>query len=653
MAGDRSPGLNGTETAAGPRRLRALLIVAPFGIIEYPNLGVSLLKAGARRAGFHCDLRYASLEFAGRITWAAYLTTYFTDAYILLSDRIFAPQLFGDRIPSWGAYWEEVLRPYDDPSWQFFRPADHFGRNRRGFERLQDAAATFVEDFVSDPELASYDVFGFSTTYGQNMATLSIAKRLKERYPDKVVILGGANCHGVMGEQLIQSFPFVDYVCNTEGDLAFPAFLDALERGVPVEVQGIVHRMGEGQGRTVGPLSMVFDLDRLPYPDFSDFFEQFHLAGAENVNLIAMPMEASRGCWWGEKHHCTFCGLNGETMAYRSKSSERVVAELDHLIERFGRRTIMMTDNILHHRAGTDLLPLLTPAKVDLFFEVKANITRPHLEQMVNAGIRHVQPGIESLSTRILHDMDKGVDSFQNLQLLKWGKELGVRLSWNLLCGFPSERDEDYAEMAALIPKIHHFAPPRGFGQVSVDRFSPMFKWPERFGMQIEPFPAYRYVYALPAEEIRNIAYSFQFTSPRSTTALSLAPPPYAHRAFSAFLIWRKFTAIVEFSYEVDADGTVHVHDTRTVSVEEDTHLGELESRIFLALDAAQTVESLGRVLEAEGEPVAEADIRRVLADFEDRNYLHSEDGKYLVLANRKVEAQPHDAADRECVAAM
>jgi magnesium-protoporphyrin IX monomethyl ester (oxidative) cyclase len=349
--------------------------------------------------------------------------------------------------------------------------------------------------------------------------------------------------------------------------------------------------------------------------------------------------------------------LNGETMAYRSKSPQRVAAELDHLVERFGRRTIMMTDNILHHRAGTELLPLLTPAKVPLFFEVKANITRPQLEAMADAGILHMQPGIESLSTRLLREMDKGVDAFQNLQLLKWAKELGVRLSWNILCGFPSERDEDYVELAALIPKIHHFSPPRGFGQVSVDRFSPMFNWPERFGMTIETFPAYRYFYALSAEEIRNIAYAFQFTSPRSTTALSLAPPPYAHRAYSAFLIWRKFNTIVDFTYETDADGTVHVHDTRTVSVEEDVHLGDLESRIFLALDAAQTVASLGRVLACDGPAIAEPDIRRVLADFEGRQWLHSEHGKHLVLANRKDVKEPmavaHEREDREWAATV
>ena len=37
-----------------------------------------------------------------------------------------------------------------------------------------------------------------------------------------------------------------------------------------------------------------------------------------------IPLETSRGCWWGMKHHCIFCGLNGKQMAFQDKSPDRV-----------------------------------------------------------------------------------------------------------------------------------------------------------------------------------------------------------------------------------------------------------------------------------------------------------------------------------------
>jgi magnesium-protoporphyrin IX monomethyl ester (oxidative) cyclase len=58
-------------------------------------------------------------------------------------------------------------------------------------------------------------------------------------------------------------------------------------------------------------------------------------------------LETSRGCWWGAKQHCTFCGLNGGAMAFRSKSAERVVEEIRYLRDRYGVESLSVVDNIL------------------------------------------------------------------------------------------------------------------------------------------------------------------------------------------------------------------------------------------------------------------------------------------------------------------
>ncbi len=633
MAGDRVTGLT-----PGPRapHLRAALIVAPFGLVEYPSLAASQLKAEAQRAGFGCDVHYASLDYGARVGWSAYVTCYYTDPYVLLGERIFAPTLFGDRIPNWSTYWKDVVLPYEDPTWWYVRAPEQSGHNRRAFEALQDEATRWIEEWVARPELGSADVFAFTTSYGQNVASLAIARRLKARYPGRPVVFGGANCHGVMGEQLLRSFPVVDYVCTAEGDRAFPMLLRSLERHEPVAVPGILARGADGRVPAAGAPVMVQDLDELAYPDFSDFFAQFRFRAGDHAAPAGVPMETSRGCWWGEKHHCTFCGLNGETMRYRAKSPRRVVEEMDHLIARFGVPKILMTDNILHNRYVKELLPLLSRDRARLFFEVKANLRRADVEAFWRAGIMQIQPGIESLSTHVLRLMDKGSDSFQNLQLLRWGKEFGIEIAWNLLSGFPGERDEDYEGIAALIPKVHHLQPPRGFGQISVDRFSPMFTNPERFGITIEPFRAYRYVYPLPEDEIRNLAYAFSFRSARTSTADTMIPPPYARRAYNAYLIWKRFHPQVDFSFAVEAGGDVLVRDTRGVAAVEERRLSGLDAMVFLGLDTAQTVASLRRTLAGDHAIAAPDDaIEEVIRRFDAWNWVHVEDGKAVLLATR------------------
>ena len=92
------------------------------------------------------------------------------------------------------------------------------------------------------------------------------------------------------------------------------------------------------------------------------------------------------------------------------------------------------------------MLPRLAAAKLDVefFWEVKANLTHEQVHLLRNAGVKQVQPGIESFSDRVLKIMRKGVTAFRNVELLKWCKEYGVKPYWNLLYGFPGETVEDY-----------------------------------------------------------------------------------------------------------------------------------------------------------------------------------------------------------------
>src|SRR5947209_12986231 len=117
-----------------------------------------------------------------------------------------------------------------------------------------------------------------------------------------------------------------------------------------------------------------------------------------------------------------------------------------------------MVDNIFDMKYFKDLLPSLRKrkTKLALFYETKANLTKEQLLSMKAAGIVALQPGIESLSTYVLGLMRKGTTALQNIQMLKWCKEIGIVPHWNVLYGFPGERPSDYLEMAHLMGALHH-----------------------------------------------------------------------------------------------------------------------------------------------------------------------------------------------------
>ncbi|MFD1044791.1 RiPP maturation radical SAM C-methyltransferase, partial [Kibdelosporangium lantanae] len=230
--------------------------------------------------------------------------------------------------------------------------------------------------------------------------------------------------------------------------------------------------------------------------------------GIESVLLV----ETGRGCWWGEKHHCTFCGLNGSTMAFRSKSAERVLDEITTLHQRSGVTTFSVVDNILDMRYFRTLLPHLEKLPLHFSWEVKANLTREQVRQLAAAHIETIQPGIESLSDNVLSLMDKGTTRLQNIQLLKWCKQYGVAPAWNLLFGFPGERTADYEEQLEVVKRIWHLDPPSGWGPVRLDRFSPYFDRPDVYGIvNIRPMAPYPFIYPFDDKILMRIASYFDF----------------------------------------------------------------------------------------------------------------------------------------------
>jgi radical SAM superfamily enzyme YgiQ (UPF0313 family) len=165
----------------------------------------------------------------------------------------------------------------------------------------------------------------------------------------------------------------------------------------------------------------IVNLDSLPYPDFDDFFA--HPPNPDTAETPRLVFETSRGCWWGQKHHCTFCGLNGNGMEFRQKSSSRALEELVWILSKYGShtRSIYATDNIMPYEYFHSFLPQLAAMNlsVDFFYETKANLRPDQLALYKRAGLSRIQPGIESLSSEVLMLMGKGITALQNIQLLK------------------------------------------------------------------------------------------------------------------------------------------------------------------------------------------------------------------------------------------
>ena len=568
----------------------------PFGPLRSPSLGLSLLQASIPR--LRCSILYCTLPFAEAIGVDFYqeIAHGGPRGTCLLGEWIFASALFGQRPAADEEYLDRLLRPEVED-----------GLYPELLSRVLEARAVvdaFLDGCVEAIEQRRPRVVGFTSVFEQQMASLAAASRLEARRPEIAIVFGGANCEGPMGRGLIRAFPFVDAAVSGEAEALFPILVDRLLSGEPVDdLPGVLVQKGGGAkddapAPTPRPAA---SLDDLPYPDFDDFFAQW--AGSEASRELAprLLFETSRGCWWGEKQHCTFCGLNGSSMAFRSKSPERALAELGHMARKHPGHSIMVVDNILDMAYFETLLPELARRKLGLrlFYEVKANLRKDQVRALRDAGVGEIQPGIESLSDTVLAVMRKGVSALQNIQLLKWCAELRIWPSWHFIWGFPGEPEDEYRRMAELVPLLAHLPPPNVAMAIRLDRFSPNFQEPEKLGLvDVEPVPAYAYVYDLGPESLADIAYYFTFgyRDGRDVAA-------YTRPLADAVNRWQQAYPEAELLFD-DRGEELWIWDLRPGAERSLTVLSGIEKKLYRACDGIRTFTSLASSLDLAVETV-------------------------------------------------
>jgi radical SAM superfamily enzyme YgiQ (UPF0313 family) len=170
---------------------------------------------------------------------------------------------------------------------------------------------------------------GFTCSFDQTMASLALASRIRDVAPEIPIVFGGYALEGQPGQTVARAFRCVDLIVAGDGE----EIIVDLARDI-IAARGIKGR----DGSKIIKASPV-RLEKSPVPDFDDWFDAVERLSAESkiqINTKTLPVEGSRGCWWGQRQHCVFCGIDEETLKYRHKEAGTVFAMLVGLRERYG-----------------------------------------------------------------------------------------------------------------------------------------------------------------------------------------------------------------------------------------------------------------------------------------------------------------------------
>lgn len=514
----------------------------PWGQLNLPSIGITQLKSILDQSfgdEVETELHYFNLKFArffGASTYS-FIATDLYSRYCNYGEWFFRQVAFPNLPDNKQAYYDHFnlhLTFEKAPDWPPF-PRQlplyvHAMEKRRPL--LQD----FLDTLILEAGLDKVDVVGFSSLFSQNIPVIAAARRIKYFNPNVVIVVGGANCESPMGEELVRQVDVIDFVFSGTALVSFPTFIEHLSKGDLAsckQIDGVFssdnleniryesgleilkHLPKGSQIASIGKELSVNELIPLDYDSFLD-------SSASNLDGSGITpyllFETSRGCWWGEKAHCTFCGLNGGTMQFRSMAAEKSKVYLQDLLDRYGSKVVDFgaTDNIMPKDIIDSVYGEMDlPEDIVIFYEIRADLSPEQLATMASSRITRVQPGIESLDAPTLKRMRKGATGTGNVAFMREAAQVGIMCLWNLLVGFPGEPEDPYFKYMDLMPSLFHLMPPSNIYMVRFDRYSPYFTQSEKYGLNLRPADFYSFLYPhLEEEQLTNLAYFFEDDHP-------------------------------------------------------------------------------------------------------------------------------------------
>jgi ribosomal peptide maturation radical SAM protein 1 len=484
------------------------LISMPTLSARFPSFQLALLKPTLERAGIPVQTFSLFMYFGTHVGWRVNETL--SDVYAcMVGEWLWTRTAFGDFAND-----DEYFDIYRDNLEGICKRA---GCSLEDLRRLRESEApAFIDFCLRSVDWSRFGLIGFSVVFQQTLASISLARALKERYPHIPIIMGGAAFEDDIAEEIMKGCPEVDYIHCGDADETLPAAIRRVYSGESMRgMPGIMCRDGK---RVVfnGRAPNLADMNKTPVPDFDEYFYARKEGGyhySDEAQGVLLPIETARGCWWGMKNHCTFCGLNRAGMEFRSKRIENVIEQLDELSRRYGILDFNAIDNIIEPEYIDKLFGQLSAANTDirLHYEVRPSLSRAQLKHMRKGGLFSIQPGVESFSTHILKLMRKHTTGVRNLELIKWSTYYGINNLYNILLRFPGETADDYRAQCNVISKIHHLQAPWAIAKARADRGSPMYTDPEAQSIcRLVPSPCYAYLFPKDRFDLNRVSYYFE-----------------------------------------------------------------------------------------------------------------------------------------------
>ncbi len=298
--------------------------------------------------------------------------------------------------------------------------------------------------------MADSDLLGVSSMTGYQIADgLEISAAVKEKFPDKPVVWGGYHPSLLDGQTVMD--PRIDIVVRGQGEetmVELALYLGG-KRGLD-QIDGLSYvRDGEvihNRARKVADINkfppMRYDL--VDVEAYMDFNRRVHGDTRRGLSYVS-----SFGC----SHACGFCS-NPEAYGRKWKGlkSERVIAEVSGLVERYNLDRVYFDDNNFFAskkrvreicRGFKEARRLQAPRRFEWFATIRPSqvlaFSDADLKLIRDSGCTKFMMGAESGDDSVLKLINKGNEAADVLEATHCCRDHRIQPSYVFILGFPTE----------------------------------------------------------------------------------------------------------------------------------------------------------------------------------------------------------------------
>ncbi|GAX59199.1 Fe-S oxidoreductase [Candidatus Scalindua japonica] len=276
---------------------------------------------------------------------------------------------------------------------------------------------------------------------------------LKKELP--VPIIAGGPHVSSLPEYVLEN-ENIDMICIGEGEEAFAELLDKMEKKLNIYDTKNMWFKKEGRIIKNGTRNLIADLDQLPFPDKSLFYEY----GCFYDNL---EMVTGRGC----PFKCTFCNIHFQRSLAKDKGSfirrrsiPNIIQELNEHLNRYDIKYISFhDDNFTTSIDWIEEFAELYKKEINLpfyCFAYPTTVNKEIVSQLKNANCMQIFMGMDSGDPDIRKNLLKRPMSDERIEMsAKIIKDSGIKLQLSTIFGFPEETPESMWKTLHLAEKVN------------------------------------------------------------------------------------------------------------------------------------------------------------------------------------------------------